>query len=105
KKPKKEHTQNLPQPVGVSVPGPGLGESGFIPPDSVGDVGPTQILVAANGRIKVFDKAGNLGGLNETTDTFFQSVRNGSGTSDPHIRYDRLSGRWFVTAINVATPD
>src|SRR5689334_10480209 len=32
-------------------------DSGFIPPDTMGDVGPTQILATANGRIKVFDKA------------------------------------------------
>jgi hypothetical protein len=106
KKPIKEHHTNLPQPVGISVLGPGLAESGFIPPDSVGDVGPAQFIVAANGRIKSFDKAtGVLGGLNETTDTFFASVRNNSGTSDPHVRYDRLSGRWFITAINVSTPN
>src|SRR4029079_17566393 len=42
------------------------GESGFIPPDSNGDVSETQVLAAANGRIKVFDKAGAVGGLNET---------------------------------------
>ena len=90
-----------PQTVGTSFLGAQLSESNFIPPDSMGDVGPTQILVAINGRIKVFDKAGNLGGLNATMDTFFSSVRNGAGTSDPHIRYDRLSGRWFITMLNV----
>ena len=44
-----------PQTVGTSFLGAQLSESGFIPPDSMGDVGPTQILVAINGRIKVFD--------------------------------------------------
>src|SRR6185295_16076733 len=77
-------------------------ESGFIPPDSNGDVSPTQVLTAANGRIKVFSKTGTLGGLNESTDAFFATVRS-AGTSDPHVRYDRLSGRWFVTAIDVAS--
>lgn len=79
--------------------GPGA-QSLFVPPDSIGDVGPTQVLVAANGRIKVFSKAGVLGTLNVTMDTFFQSVRVG-GTSDPHVRFDRLSGRWFVVIIDV----
>jgi uncharacterized repeat protein (TIGR01451 family) len=92
-----------PQAVGTSFLGIQLSESGFIPPDSMGDVGPTQILVAANGRIKVFDKAGVLGGLNVGMDTFFNSVRNGASTSDPHVRYDRLSQRWFITIINVPT--
>ena len=94
-----------PQTVGVTFDGPQLSESGFIPPDNNGDVGPTQILVIANGRVKVFDKTGVLGALNTTTDNFFSTVRNGSGTSDPHIRYDRLTQRWFITMINVATPD
>ncbi len=39
--------------------------------------------------------------MNTTTDNFFASVRNGSGTSDPRVRYDRLSGRWFLEIINV----
>ena len=90
-----------PQTVGTSFLGAQLSESGFIPPDSMGDVGPSQILVAINGRIKVFDKNGVLGSLNVTMNTFFNSVRGGVGVSDPHVRYDRLSQRWFVTIINV----
>ncbi len=31
---------------------------------------------------------------------FFSSVRSAS-TSDPRVRYDRLSGRWFITMIDV----
>ncbi len=93
-----------PQTVGTSFLGASraLGDSSFIPPDSMGAVGPSQALVIANGRIKVFDKSGVLGGLNATTDTFFASVRTASA-SDPHVRYDRLSSRWFVTMIDVAT--
>ncbi|HEU0040106.1 MAG TPA: hypothetical protein VFR76_12615, partial [Verrucomicrobiae bacterium] len=92
----------LPQTVGTGFLGAQLSESGFIPPDSMGAVGPSQFLVCVNGRIKVFDKSGNLGPLNTTTDNFFNSVRS-EGTSDPHVRYDRLSGRWFITMIDVAT--
>src|SRR6266571_1489589 len=80
-------------------------ESQFIPPDTVGDVGPTQILVAANGRIKVFDKTGTLGGLNVTDGIFFASVTGGSDITDPQVRYDRLSGRWFVIELTTTTPN
>jgi hypothetical protein len=76
---------------------------GYIPPDCNGAAGPTQILVVANGRIRVYSKAGVLGGLDVTTDAFFTSVRNGSSISDTHVRYDRLSAKWFVVAINVAS--
>src|ERR1043166_9424961 len=55
------------QSVGVSFLGAQISESGFIPPDSMGAVGPSQILVCVNGRIKVFDKTGVLGALNTTT--------------------------------------
>ncbi|MFZ1322921.1 MAG: hypothetical protein WAT71_15295 [Ignavibacteria bacterium] len=89
-----------PQTIGANFQGPKLSESGYIPPDTQGDVGPTQALVCANGRIKVYSKAGVVGGLNSDLDVFFNSVRNGSGISDPHIRYDRLTQRWYVVAIN-----
>jgi uncharacterized repeat protein (TIGR01451 family) len=91
-----------PQTVGTSFLGARASESGFIPPDSMGDVGPTQLLVVVNGRIKVFDKSGVLGGLNTTLDNFFASVGGvANGTTDPHVRYDRLSGRWFITTIDL----
>ena len=92
----------IPQLVGTSFLGIHLFESGYIPPDSMGAVGPTQLLLIANGRIKVFNKDGTLGPLNTTTDNFFNSVRS-AGTSDPRARYDRLSQRWFITMIDVAT--
>ncbi len=91
-----------PQTVGTSWLGPTVAESGYIPPDSMGAVGPTQVLVLANGRFKVYDKAGNLGPLDVTDNLFFNTVRNGYDVSDPHVRYDRLTGRWFITVINVS---
>lgn len=94
-----------PQLVGTSFLGARISESGFIPPDCNGAVSATQVLIVVNGRIKVFDKSGTLGGLNVTTDVFFTSVGGSAGTSDPHIRYDRLSGRWFVVIITVSTPN
>ena len=93
-----------PQAVGTNFFGIQLSESGYIPPDSMGAVGPSQFLVCANGRIKVFNKNGTLGPLNTTTDNLFTSVTS-SGTSDPHLRYDRLTGRWFITIIDLATPN
>ena len=96
---------NNPQTVSTSFLGVQLSESGFIPPDTSGAVGPTQVLFVENGRIKVFSKAGVLGGLNVTTNSFFTSVRNGSGTSDPQVKYDRTSGRFIVTMVNLTTPN
>ena len=78
-----------------------LSESNFIPPDSMGAVGPSQILVSVNGRIKVFDKQGTLGGLDVTDSAFWESVSNDVEPTDPGVEYDRLSHRWIVSAINV----
>jgi uncharacterized repeat protein (TIGR01451 family) len=90
--------------VGTSFTGAQFTESGFVPPDSMGAVGPSQFLVVVNGRVKVFSKAGTLGPLNATLDTFFSSVLSPGlnvSTTDPRVRYDALSGKWFVTAIDV----
>jgi hypothetical protein len=89
-----------PQSVGASFLGAQLSESGFIPPDTMAAVGPTQVLLCVNGRIKLFDKNGNLGLLNTTTANFFAS-QTGNATSDPRVRYDRLSRRWFVVMIDI----
>jgi hypothetical protein len=95
-----------PQLPGASWAAATLGpDSNAIPPDSMGDVSPTQVLVCVNGRIKVFSKTGVLGGLNATTATFFNSVRNGAGTSDPRVVWDRLTNRWFLAMITTSTPN
>lgn len=80
-----------------------LADTTAYPPDTMGAVGPSQFLAALNGRIRVFDKTtGEKGALDVDSDVFFDSVRGGEITTDPRVRYDRLSGRWFVLMINVA---
>lgn len=95
----------LPVSVGVSFLGADSTESPWTPPDTGGAVGPTQILFHENGRLKVFDKLGNLGPLNADADVFFGSVRGTTSAVDPQAKYDRLSGRFIVTAINISTPN
>ena len=94
--------------VGTSFTGATLAEEqsgagGFVPPDSMGAVGPTQFLVGVNGKIKVLSKTGTVGQLNTDLNTFFSSVMTpppaggDTETTDPRVRYDTLSGKWFVT--------
>jgi hypothetical protein len=86
---------------GTSFLGADSGDSGFIPPDSMGSVGPTQIVVFVNGLIRVYDKQGNVVALNDVSDSdFWSSVSNGSEPTDPGVEYDRLSQRWILSAIN-----
>ncbi len=94
-------------------------ESPYTPPDNCGDVGATQIIATANCRMKVFSKPSVTGTpsatptgtstatltavLNVDLNTFFSNSALGiSGISDPHVRYDRLSGRWFIVAIDIS---
>ncbi len=73
----------------------------------MGAAGPSQFIVAINGRIRSFNKSTGVkdGGIEANTDVFFHSVltppATNNFTSDPRIRYDRLSGRWFVVMIDV----
>lgn len=85
----------------------GLNPTLSLPADNMGAVGPTQYIVAVNGRMVSFNKTTGVadGIMNVTPDVFFVSVRNGASTSDPRIRYDRMSQRWFLVIINVSTPN
>lgn len=80
---------------------------GVDPPDTVGDVSDTQVVVGTNERLTVYSKAGVVGSLNALTDTFFSPALapapsgGASFTSDPRVRFDRISGRWFIVSINV----
>ena len=96
-------TSFSPQSIGTSFTGATVADTpGFVPPDSMGAVGPTQFIVTVNGRLRSFSKTTGMadGALNVDPNVFFNSVRS-AGTSDPRIRYDRLSGRWFITMIDV----
>ncbi len=100
---------------GTAIPGR---ESPYTPPDNCGDVGFTQVIATANTRLKVFNKPSvtstavtTATGTSTTTLTavvnielnafFANSALGITGISDPHVRFDRLSGRWFVVAIDV----
>ncbi len=92
-----------PQTVGLEYTAATLADTGAFPPDTMGAAGPTQFMLAINGRFRIFDKeTGTLGGLNVDPDVFFASVITpGAFTSDPHVRYDPFTGRWFIVMIDV----
>lgn len=84
-------------------------ETSSFPPDDMGSIGPSQYIVAVNGRIRSFNKTTGVadGVLNANPDVFFASVMTPvpaggvNFTSDPRIRYDRLSGKWIIIIIDV----
>ncbi|MGZ4964177.1 MAG: hypothetical protein ACXWC8_16585, partial [Limisphaerales bacterium] len=77
------------------------------PPDTMGVVGPTQFIIALNGRIRSFNKTTGAkdNAIDANTDVFFLPVITpptaNNFTTDPRIRYDRLSKRWFIIMIDV----
>jgi uncharacterized repeat protein (TIGR01451 family) len=95
--------------TGLAFDGATLTDTGAFPPDSMGTVGPTQFITFVNGRIRSFTKAGVADGvINADPDVFFASVMSPAGgavlftfTSDPQIRYDRFTARWFMSIIDV----
>ena len=92
--------------LSTSITGPTLAETGSFPPDNMGAVGPTQFIIAVNGRIRSFNKTTGVadGVLNLDPTVFFSSVisaMSGTFTSDPRIRYDRFSARWIIIIIDV----
>jgi hypothetical protein len=85
-------------------------ETGAFPPDDMGAIGPTQYIVFVNGRLRSFNKTTGVADavLNADPDVFFASVMTPIGgsvinnfTSDPRVRYDRLSGKWILLIIDV----
>src|SRR3954447_5962485 len=89
---------------GTSFLGADSNDSGFIPPDSMGAVGPTQVLVFVNGHMRLFDKQGDPDPSLDVSDTaFWTPVRNGKQVTDPGVEYDRLSQRWIVSGINITS--
>ena len=99
-----------PQTLGTQFDGAtGPTETGAFPPDTMGAVGPTQIVVFLNGRVRTFSKTTGAadGAINADSDVFFASVMTTPGpgqvvfTSDPQVRFDRLSNRWFLNIIDV----
>jgi hypothetical protein len=108
--PTKDNTRLNPQTVPLTFAGPPYNASGTsVPPDTNGDVGPSDVLITTNDTIRSYSRTGVLGSLNVSGATFWASVLPGAANSpcDHHVRYDRLSQRWFVVAIGCgsATPN
>lgn len=86
---------------GVSWNALSMDESGYwVPPDNMLGVGPSQVLVTVNERIRVFSKVGVKGPLDAAGDNFFASVTSNS-ECDAEVRFDPLSQRWFVVTIDL----
>lgn len=75
----------------------------------MGAAGPSQFIVTVNGRFRTYNKATGAadGALNVDPDVFFASVLttgvHANGTTDPRVRFDRLTNRWFIVMVDIPT--
>ena len=89
----------------------GLGFTGWIPPDTMGAVGPSHLLSTLNGGVGIFDKTTGAKLSQVTLQGFWASLGTGAGQPandvfDPRALYDQHSGRFVVASIGGrAAPD
>lgn len=81
------------------------GCNGCLPPDTNGEVGPTQYVQMVNVNFAVFDKAGNV--LKSATDINLlwpSGPCRDNNDGDPVVLYDQLAGRWVLTQFIAGAP-
>jgi hypothetical protein len=95
--------------IGASFRGIGLQDEynqggGTIPPDTMGVVGPSQFVEMINGQFAVYTKSGTLI-HSESLNQFWSAAKPALGTTDPHLFFDKHSGRWFASTLDLGVFD
>lgn len=104
----------------VPMPTPGMSFGGLnsndnaaaygfriIPPDTVGDVGPSHYVQAVNALFRVSDKFGNPLTPPIKLSSLFSSLGTDCSTrddGDPSVLYDQLADRWILSQFCTAFP-
>ena len=100
--------QTLAAPPPVQVNFDGIPATGFLPPDTVGAVGPKHYIQMVNTAFAVFDKAGNLLAgplpINALWAAFGGACEK-ENNGDPIVRYDHLADRWLISQFALPGPD
>ncbi|WP_166654372.1 beta strand repeat-containing protein, partial [Tahibacter aquaticus] len=73
-----------------------------------GAAGPTQVVVASNGRLRTYSRAGVADGVLDTPlASFFAAAMTPLGggvlansANTPNVRYDRFTARWILAALD-----
>lgn len=89
---------NLPPTATVNAKFPGIGATGWVPPDPNLAAGPSYLIETVNASLAFFDKATGAKVFQQDFQTFFSSLGTGSFLFDPKVMYDKVSGRFFVLA-------
>jgi len=80
----------------------GVGNNGFLPPDTNGDVGVTYYVQWVNVMFDIYDKSTGVSAIGGPVPgnslwTGFGGTCETSNSGDPIVLYDHLAGRWFMS--------
>lgn len=107
-----------PSVIGLSVtppkfrtPNPNFGGipfTGFVPPDTQGDVGPKHYIQVVNVAFQIFNKQGtSLAGPTNINQLWaaqnFGGPCQNTNDGDPIVNYDHLADRWLITQFTLST--
>jgi hypothetical protein len=88
---------------GQSFQGGTFDDSQFVPPDTMGAVGPDHFVVFVNGRYAAYLKLGGIQIAASSLDQFWEDAGvavSGDFSFDPRILYDHETGRWFAISVD-----
>jgi hypothetical protein len=83
---------------------PGIGATGYFPPDPDLAVGPSHVVQVVNSSIAFFEKSNGNKVFQQGMDGnsgFFSGVSPGNFVFDPKVFFDQVSRRFFVVALDV----
>jgi hypothetical protein len=88
----------------------GIPATGFVPPDTVGDVGPNHYVQAVNAQFAIYDKTGRLLVGPSNINSLWVAANTGDACQfnnhgDPIVQYDHLADRWIISQFAVPGPD
>ena len=78
----------------------GISSTGYVPPDTVGDVGPNHYVQMVNSSFSIFDKTGNLLTGPVAINSLWTGQNNQcefNNDGDPIVLYDPLANRWLLS--------
>ncbi|HET6863040.1 MAG TPA: hypothetical protein VFH91_08325, partial [Pyrinomonadaceae bacterium] len=82
---------------------------GFLPPDTVGEIGPNHFVQMVNSSFRIYDRAGNPLIPLTSIGTLFSSIPGPCANNidgDPIVMYDQLADRWILSEFcTVANPN
>lgn len=72
--------------------------NGWIPPDTMGAIGPQDTMEVLNNGVSITNRSGQQVGSLQDLTTFFASHTTGQNAFDPRVLYDAGVSRWVATA-------